>query len=181
MLYYWQPSAALRAAGARPQRLSDDPVRAMAEAAQINANRFGRQKLPVPVTPYRTRAKADERRGIYVVSGADGYVKIGITDKPQSRLAAIQNGSPEPLKLCLFVHALGRAAQDIEALAHRRLHIFRRSGEWFKCTPETAIKVVMEAWAARPSSTESLNTTEADPFKLSNVPLCSLTIGEPTC
>jgi hypothetical protein len=165
-LHYWQPSAAMRAAGARPQRLSDDPQRAAFEAEEINSGRAGHRKPAGANAPYKTRRRKEERRGIYVVGAPSGHVKIGITNKPQSRLAALQNGTPEPLRLVFFVHALGRAAEDIEALAHRRLQFWRQSGEWFKCDAETAIKAVMEAWAARPLSNESLNTDRAESLKV---------------
>jgi hypothetical protein len=164
-LHYWQPSATMRAAGAKPQRLSDDPRRAAIEAKAINSGRAG-SKQPIEAgAPYKTRRRKNEHRGVYVVSAPSGHVKIGITDKPQSRLATLQNGTPEPLRLVFFIHAMGRAADDIEALAHRRLQFWRRSGEWFKCSPEQAIKVVMDAWAARPLSTESLNTAPVEEFE----------------
>lgn len=57
-----------------------------------------------------------------------GLVKIGKSQKPDLRLATLQEGCPEPLKI-LGVCAGGYAA---EKQLHRWFADQRRSGEWFE-------------------------------------------------
>lgn len=56
-------------------------------------------------------------------------VKIGFTSKaPQARLAALQTGSPAPLKLECFV----RGTQDEERRLHRAFEPLNINREWFR-------------------------------------------------
>jgi hypothetical protein len=68
---------------------------------------------------------------VYFVA-AGSRVKIGWSKKVAARMAQLQVGSPEPLKL-LGVMPGGRLA---EKRLHERFAASRLSGEWFDATPE---------------------------------------------
>lgn len=66
MRFYWQPSAQLRAAGWRPQRLPDDPAEALARAEALNAEVDAwRRGEPAPGAP-----EAARRRGRAPAAGS---------------------------------------------------------------------------------------------------------------
>ena len=65
---------------------------------------------------------------VYVIGFAD-YVKIGFTSGPlEYRLAEIQTGSPE--KLRVYARLTGTTA--LEAKLHRRFKHLNTHGEWFR-------------------------------------------------
>lgn len=68
----------------------------------------------------------------FVQAGEDGLVKIGCASDVASRLATLQTGSPEPLRL-LGVTAGGKSA---ESALHRRFAHLRVRGEWFVAAEE---------------------------------------------
>lgn len=69
----------------------------------------------------------------FVQAGPDGPIKIGLTTSLDSRLRALQTGSPRRLTL-LHTEPGGR---DRELALHRRwaLHRLRGDGEWFAPAP----------------------------------------------
>jgi len=68
---------------------------------------------------------------VYFAGGSAGPVKIGFTRQPpEERLAALQTGSPVPLRVLGWVwleDARGAEAEIHRELTHHRLH-----GEWFQ-------------------------------------------------
>lgn len=69
---------------------------------------------------------------IYVI-GVEGspLVKIGLAADPAARLAGLQTGNPQPLKL-LYSHEGGR---ELESHLHATFFDQRIRGEWFDLTP----------------------------------------------
>lgn len=68
----------------------------------------------------------------FIAEGPRGAIKIGVTDDPAKRLAALQIGNSRPLR-CL---GLIDGDANVESNWHRRFAAQRISGEWFKRTPE---------------------------------------------
>jgi hypothetical protein len=76
----------------------------------------------------------------FIAEGARGAIKIGVTDDPAKRLAALQIGNSRPLR------CLGLIDGDayVESQWHRRFAGQRISGEWFKRTPELVAAIKAE-------------------------------------
>lgn len=68
----------------------------------------------------------------FVGSREQEVVKIGVTTRLKSRMSALRNSSPIPIKL--FAVAFG--SSDIEPCLHDRFAESRLHGEWFKLTDE---------------------------------------------
>ncbi len=64
---------------------------------------------------------------IYVMECA-GFVKIGLTQNPNSRLAICQTFSPFPVRLIGFLEG----TRQQEAALHAKLSAHRVRGEWFR-------------------------------------------------
>jgi len=81
----------------------------------------------------------------FIQRGEDGPIKIGQTSKdPQTRVAALQIGSAEPLRLLGFFRSK-------ESKIHEMFREHRMSGEWFRPHPE--ILTFIEAKTSRPIAT----------------------------
>jgi len=76
---------------------------------------------------------------VYFIESDNGMVKIGSSVDPETRLRALQTGSPCVLRL-LFVEPGGSAR---ERELHARFDACRRHGEWFE--PDEALKEYMNA------------------------------------
>jgi hypothetical protein len=84
----------------------------------------------------RWRAEETERRSrikgkshvYFIQQGDSGAIKIGCSKNPSQRLAGLQTGHSEPLRL--LTCAVGSQAQE-RALHDRFAHL-RVSGEWFR-------------------------------------------------
>jgi hypothetical protein len=74
---------------------------------------------------------------IYFIGGDAGHIKIGVSANPESRLAAIQTGSPIPLRILATV--LG--GYDAERAYHARFAAHRAQGEWFERHPEVLAEI----------------------------------------
>lgn len=75
---------------------------------------------------------------VYVIGPDAGAQKIGIARSPVHRLATMQVGSAEDLRLH-YVRVMDRvSAYDVEKSAHRLLRDKHRRGEWFDVTPQEA-------------------------------------------
>lgn len=61
----------------------------------------------------------------FIQAGVDGPIKIGKADNPEKRLAELQTGSPESLRL------IGKLQGDHERDLHNRFHKLHLRGEWF--------------------------------------------------
>lgn len=71
-----------------------------------------------------------------------GFVKIGISDNPDRRLAGMQTANPYPLKLSRCWGPFERArAMQLETMLHRIFQEDNARGEWFGVSPDKV------AWA----------------------------------
>lgn len=69
---------------------------------------------------------------LYVVRHEHGFIKIGLSNDPWSRVSSLQTSSPYDLELWLVVSAI--FAQDVEKRLHREFSEFHIRGEWFDIT-----------------------------------------------
>lgn len=70
---------------------------------------------------------------VYLIEATESRrLKIGVARDPLRRLATLQTGSPEPLRLLHTRHCeTTRAAKSLERALHRRFEPFHIHGEWF--------------------------------------------------
>lgn len=78
---------------------------------------------------------------IYVIE-ADQFVKVGISDAPHVRVAAVATGCPHPPRLVHTIDVLTSEAGRLERAIHRDMAEHRRNGEWFAVSAERAIEAV---------------------------------------
>jgi hypothetical protein len=84
---------------------------------------------------------------VYAIKGDHNRVKIGVTQNPRQRLAALKTASPFPLEL-RFLGITDTNGYAIERGAHDRLAAFREGNtEWFSCSPELAGAAIMASAA----------------------------------
>lgn len=79
---------------------------------------------------HRSHVKREDRFGyVYLVRTTEGPLrfKIGFATHPESRLGALQTGSPVPLE----IGATMRGTVTDERHMHEKLSAFRLHGEWF--------------------------------------------------
>lgn len=72
---------------------------------------------------------------VYVIESHDGYSKVGVSNSPTGRLAALQTGNPNKLTLCNYIDLTEVPevpAYEVERLAQSYLKLFRVNGEWFR-------------------------------------------------
>ena len=75
---------------------------------------------------------------IYVMS-TPGKVKVGKARDPKRRLASLQTGNPEEIRLIrLYQCPNEEAASQLERVCHEQISKYHYRGEWFKeaCLPE---------------------------------------------
>lgn len=96
--------------------------------------------------PWRSASAAALGDSCYVIQGAHGLCKIGMSANPAARLATLQTGSPHRLWLAFQAPAGGHAL-EIEQEAHSILSAHRAGGEWFLASPEMAIAAIYAASA----------------------------------
>lgn len=82
---------------------------------------------------------------IYIISAGRGQLKVGIAQDIQKRMAQLQTGCPEHLRLVHQVPIVAIKAQRLEKALHRRLKRYRIRGEWFRLSAAFAIKAVESA------------------------------------
>ena len=70
-----------------------------------------------------------------IVCDENQTCKIGVSNNPERRLAALQTANPFKLRL---VHCFV-ASDSSEALFHKRFSEYRLGGEWFSYTEESGI------------------------------------------
>lgn len=68
-----------------------------------------------------------------IQAGEDGPIKFGVAKSPRARLAELQTGNPNRLKLLVAVEMEHRC----ERLIHSWLRDERLVGEWFRVTAKT--------------------------------------------
>jgi hypothetical protein len=77
--------------------------------------------------------------------GIRGPVKIGLTNNPNSRLATVNTGSPNPLLFACVLRVNDRElAQLIERTAHGHFAEHRENGEWFSVPPMEAAEFLCD-------------------------------------
>lgn len=81
---------------------------------------------------------------VYIIEQAEtGYIKIGISEDVQKRLAALQTANPHKLTLrYILTCPTTQDAQTIERMLHQRYSDWRKSGEWFDVDAEEAISEI---------------------------------------
>ena len=89
---------------------------------------------------------------VYVISAGSDRHKIGISEHPESRLATLQVGSAETLRLSYKQEADN--APGAEKRAHSELWSFHIRGEWFGCSEGQAISMVRLAIDGEPDDDE---------------------------
>lgn len=67
----------------------------------------------------------------YIQRGEDGPIKIGTSNDPERRLAELQTGSGEPLRLLAVIPG----DRSLERQIHSALRDHQGIGEWFKPSP----------------------------------------------
>ncbi|MGI9610385.1 MAG: GIY-YIG nuclease family protein [Acidimicrobiia bacterium] len=83
------------------------------------------ERLPLP-------SWSRDRTYVYLLQDEQAATKIGISGDPRGRIASLQTGHPEPLRL---VKAIGcrnaGAARAVERDLHIHFERHRMNGEWF--------------------------------------------------
>lgn len=121
--------------------------------------------LPVRLEPgvYATVALVQATSPhVYVVSAPSvSVVKIGIAYNPKKRLSGLQSSSPVRLKLEGSWDAKTRS-REVERACHELLWQHHSHGEWFRCDPERASRVVSTAVAIATSNGRRRFLTDDD-------------------
>lgn len=73
----------------------------------------------------------------FIQSGEEGPIKIGIARDPESRLAALQTGHHEELRLLAITHG----GADQEGAYHMQFAEHRIRGEWFEPHPDILAEI----------------------------------------
>lgn len=81
---------------------------------------------------------------VYVIAQCRELVKVGIAADPMARLATLQTGNSEPLRLVYIAAVKSNDALTIERETHRILEKYRFGalGEWFNVSPEMAVAAI---------------------------------------
>jgi hypothetical protein len=101
---------------------------------------------PVPEKPCPHFGTTDQH--VYVLSIPGGYYKIGRTINIKARVADLQCGCPERIKVegGPPIIAGGVSAAAMEADVHRRLASYRTSGEWVRVPEDELAMAWRKAW-----------------------------------
>ena len=78
------------------------------------------------------RVKQSARFAYFIQQVSGGPIKIGSATDPHARLATLQTGSPQPLRL---LAAIDGGERKERAMHHQFSHL-RIAGEWFRPAPE---------------------------------------------
>lgn len=79
---------------------------------------------------------------VYVIGAEEAPVKIGFAVDPHERLATLQTGCPDELRIHATATVPYHRARRIEAETHRRLGDKCRRGEWFNVNVEEALEII---------------------------------------
>jgi hypothetical protein len=144
---YWQPTAAMRAAGFNPIRCGIDGPDAWKIAIEWN-ERWQQHRSNSGMSS----AGGASKPGYVYFAFFDGRVKVGFSAKPLSRvndLMTAMHGAPR------MILAL-RGTRRHEALLHDRLKAHRTRGEWF------AANALVTRYIMRCASFETLDDALRD-------------------
>src|SRR5438445_5974418 len=75
---------------------------------------------------------------IYFIRAGNGPVKIGHSHNPNARLAALQSGNYEKLKIIASIDG----GHSLEKALHEHFNSKQLSGEWFTLTDEEIGKII---------------------------------------
>lgn len=172
--FYWQPSAALAAAGWRTQSLGRDRAEAERIAngwnAEVDNWRRTGKMLPGP------KLKADKRRrsklvrtggvlapesGVYVVAAAGlSRVKIGRSNDGLLRVEALATGSPDRLRLVLWVPCSAAESLRVERFCHQAFRHSWSHGEWFDLDWRKAARAVANCFFGKEQTADTRPTSD---------------------
>jgi hypothetical protein len=77
------------------------------------------------------KSKAGTKRFVYIVK-CESYIKVGVSDKPFSRISTMETGNPFDLELVALLFVNGkRQAYATEHNIHKKFANDRVKGEWF--------------------------------------------------
>lgn len=93
---------------------------------------------------------------VYIIEGVDA-VKVGVAREPLDRLAQLQTGNPDRLRLAWSMPIAGDA-YAVETEAHAILDRHRIGGEWFEVPTEVAVAAVSGAAFRLGASTVEQNS-----------------------
>jgi len=110
-----------------------DGVTAFAEQCDAPLESVAELEARLRLWGFGKRTNRRQTKIYFIQSGTSGPIKIGYSGGSiERRLAALQTGHPEPLRL---LASMG-GDRSTEAELHRRFHTHRRSGEWFDPHPD---------------------------------------------
>lgn len=79
-------------------------------------------------------------RYVYLVGAPNGLVKIGIAKDLETRMRALQLGSPVPVTLLLA--KIIKNGKDLETDLHSQFAAYRAHGEWFELSDEQILQAM---------------------------------------
>lgn len=125
-------------------RLKDVAHRKIEElSARGPVNTLARARLAAEALVEHLRTSPTCTWLYFIQAGESGPVKIGISETPLRRMANMQVGNHERLRLI----AVARVPIDAESDLHARLFEHHVHGEWFR--PATAVIEIAQAYEAR--------------------------------
>lgn len=95
---------------------------------------------------WRSCARQPGESFVYAIE-CDGFIKIGVSNNPEKRAAAIQGSSPHPVQVLKFWRVSRARRLDLERGIHELLRTRRVRNEWFNVTLAEATAAVN--WALR--------------------------------
>jgi len=92
---------------------------------------------------------SESDQGLYILSIPGNYWKIGRAFDVEPRIKLLQCGCPEKISLYAFLDVAYHdiSASEIEHQLHKRLCLYRTSGEWFHAPRRTIDAAFKEVWA----------------------------------
>lgn len=75
---------------------------------------------------------------LYVIGNDTNRQKIGFSGNVEKRLATLQTGNPDTLKIHHKIECSSEKTRVLEKKIHTELSYKRLKGEWFNMTPEEA-------------------------------------------
>lgn len=80
---------------------------------------------------------------VYVIHDRRGYVKVGISNRPEARVQELSAGNPEGLAVVFRTARYSRGyAAAVEAAVHDDLAAVRMGREWFDCDADRAVRSI---------------------------------------
>jgi hypothetical protein len=114
----------------RPGEYDEDLVEWLGECRTQVATLLLERRLDR--APAATLAAPAPPGSVYFIQAGGGDIKIGFSDNPAKRLAQLQTGQPQRLRLLATIPGDARREREI----HARFARHRRQGEWFAPAPE---------------------------------------------